>query len=105
MRTLHALATAGAGAALLAAATATAPAPPPTPHPLLTDAAVDKAVARLDATDLLEDLGYDQTYVLDHLRLETRGENAVGRTGAVFADGTLRIEYLDTTHLGTFTRQ
>lgn len=51
MRTLHALAT--AGAALLVGATTTAattPGPPPPPHPLLTDAAVDKAVARLDAT-------------------------------------------------------
>ncbi|WP_411106401.1 serine hydrolase [Streptomyces sp. cmx-4-9] len=35
---------------------------------------------------------------------ETRGENAVGRTGVTFADGTLRVEYLDADHLGTFTR-
>ncbi|MFF1557598.1 serine hydrolase [Streptomyces sp. NPDC058279] len=41
----------------------------------------------------------------DTFSFETRGENAVGRTGAFFADGTLRIEYLDATHLGTFTRQ
>lgn len=35
----------------------------------------------------------------------TAGENAVGRTGVVFKDGTVRIEYLDATHLGTFTKQ
>ncbi|MGW5850708.1 serine hydrolase [Streptomyces sp. NPDC055254] len=36
---------------------------------------------------------------------ETRGENAVGRTGVTFADGTLRVEYLDADHLGTFTER
>ncbi|MFE5767458.1 serine hydrolase [Streptomyces sp. NPDC056485] len=35
----------------------------------------------------------------------TAGENAVGRTGVVFKDGTVRIEYLDANHLGTFTKQ
>ncbi|MFB7784442.1 serine hydrolase [Streptomyces vinaceus] len=35
----------------------------------------------------------------------TSGENAVGRTGVFFKDGTVRIEYLDATHLGTFTKQ
>ncbi|MFD3700893.1 serine hydrolase [Streptomyces sp. NPDC058646] len=35
---------------------------------------------------------------------ETRGENAVGRTGVTFSDGTLRVEYLDADHLGTFTQ-
>ncbi|MFE3580071.1 serine hydrolase [Streptomyces vinaceus] len=35
----------------------------------------------------------------------TSGENAVGRTGVVFKDGTVRIEYLDANHLGTFTKQ
>ncbi|MCJ1679606.1 serine hydrolase [Streptomyces sp. APSN-46.1] len=60
MRTLRALTTAGAAAALLlatagtagtAAITATAaPSPPPPPGPQLSDAAVDKAVARLDDT-------------------------------------------------------
>ncbi|MFK0048357.1 serine hydrolase [Streptomyces sp. NPDC090741] len=35
----------------------------------------------------------------------TAGENAVGRTGVTFKDGTVRIEYLDATHLGTFTKQ
>ncbi|MCC0099088.1 serine hydrolase [Streptomyces flavotricini] len=35
----------------------------------------------------------------------TAGENAVGRTGVVFKDGTVRVEYLDATHLGTFTKQ
>ncbi|MFF3651113.1 serine hydrolase [Streptomyces sp. NPDC002181] len=35
----------------------------------------------------------------------TTGENAVGRTGVVFKDGTVRIEYLDANHLGTFTKQ
>ncbi|MET9884273.1 serine hydrolase [Streptomyces sp. NPDC006430] len=34
----------------------------------------------------------------------TTGENAVGRTGVTFGDGTVRIEYLDADHLGTFTR-
>ncbi|MGZ9929990.1 serine hydrolase [Streptomyces sp. NC-S4] len=41
----------------------------------------------------------------DTFSFVTAGENAVGRTGAVFADGTLRVEYLDADHLGTFTRQ
>ncbi|MFG2995656.1 DUF3471 domain-containing protein [Streptomyces sp. NPDC048340] len=36
---------------------------------------------------------------------ETAGENAVGRTGVVFADGTVRVEYLDGNHLGTFTQK
>lgn len=40
----------------------------------------------------------------DTFSFVTAGENAVGRTGATFADGTLRIEYLDAEHLGTFTR-
>ncbi|MEV0412298.1 serine hydrolase [Streptomyces sp. NPDC050448] len=35
----------------------------------------------------------------------TAGENAAGRTGVIFKDGTVRIEYLDGNHLGTFTRQ
>ncbi|WP_412078490.1 serine hydrolase [Streptomyces xanthophaeus] len=64
MRTLRALGTAGA-AALLTATAATAPAataapsPPPPPKPLLTDAQVDKAVARLDQTitDLMRRTG------------------------------------------------
>ncbi len=30
---------------------------------------------------------------------------AVGRTAVFFADGTLRVEYLDAEHLGTFTQQ
>ncbi|MBT2479970.1 serine hydrolase [Streptomyces sp. ISL-94] len=41
----------------------------------------------------------------DTFSFETAGENAVGRTGVTFADGTVRVEYLDTTHLGTFTEQ
>ncbi|MFE6837543.1 serine hydrolase [Streptomyces sp. NPDC057705] len=41
----------------------------------------------------------------DTFSFETRGENAVGRTGVTFADGTLRVEYLDVNHLGTFTQQ
>ncbi|MET9700422.1 serine hydrolase [Streptomyces sp. NPDC006529] len=42
----------------------------------------------------------------DTFSFETTGENAVGRTGVTFADGTVRIEYLDAGpgHLGTFTR-
>ncbi|MFI5863224.1 serine hydrolase [Streptomyces sp. NPDC051546] len=41
----------------------------------------------------------------DTFSFETAGENAVGRTGVFFspADHTVRIEYLDTDHLGTFT--
>ncbi|AWZ07363.1 MULTISPECIES: serine hydrolase [unclassified Streptomyces] len=51
-----------------------------------------------------------QRYPLTHydgdvFSFETAGENAVGRTGVTFADGTLRVEYLDADHLGTFTRQ
>ncbi|MFD7323142.1 serine hydrolase [Streptomyces sp. NPDC059875] len=52
-----------------------------------------------------------ETYRLTHydgdtFSFETRGENAVGRTGVTFsADGkTVRVEYLDGTGLGTFTR-
>ncbi|MFE9634895.1 serine hydrolase [Streptomyces sp. NPDC006463] len=41
----------------------------------------------------------------DTFSFETAGENAVGRTGVTFADGTVRVEYLDANHLGTFTRQ
>ncbi|MFF1409301.1 serine hydrolase [Streptomyces sp. NPDC058289] len=41
----------------------------------------------------------------DTFSFETAGENAVGRTGVFFspADRTVRIEYLDADHLGTFT--
>ncbi|MFD9304881.1 serine hydrolase [Streptomyces sp. NPDC060048] len=41
----------------------------------------------------------------DVFSFETAGENAVGRTGVTFADGTLRVEYLDGEHMGTFTRR
>ncbi|MEU8433144.1 serine hydrolase [Streptomyces sp. NPDC029216] len=41
----------------------------------------------------------------DTFSFETAGENAVGRTGVFFSDGTVRIEYLDAEHLGTFTRK
>ncbi|MER5774976.1 serine hydrolase [Streptomyces sp. NPDC002039] len=41
----------------------------------------------------------------DVFSFETVGENAVGRTGVTFSDGTLRVEYLDADHLGTFTKQ
>ncbi|MEU9165561.1 serine hydrolase [Streptomyces sp. NPDC048424] len=41
----------------------------------------------------------------DTFSFVTAGENAVGRTGVFFADGTLRVEYLDAEHLGTFTQQ
>ncbi|MFG2974335.1 serine hydrolase [Streptomyces sp. NPDC048331] len=41
----------------------------------------------------------------DTFSFVTQGENAVGRTGVIFADGTLRVEYLDAEHLGTFTQQ
>ncbi|MER6200482.1 serine hydrolase [Streptomyces sp. NPDC001586] len=41
----------------------------------------------------------------DTFSFVTAGENAVGRTGVFFADGTLRVEYLDAEHLGTFTQR
>ncbi|MET9689171.1 serine hydrolase [Streptomyces sp. NPDC006514] len=41
----------------------------------------------------------------DTFSFVTAGENAIGRTGVIFADGTLRVEYLDAEHLGTFTQQ
>ncbi|MEU3775001.1 serine hydrolase [Streptomyces sp. NPDC032472] len=41
----------------------------------------------------------------DTFSFVTAGENAVGRTGVAFSDGTVRIEYLDENHLGTFTRR
>ncbi|MFE3284157.1 DUF3471 domain-containing protein, partial [Streptomyces sp. NPDC059233] len=44
-------------------------------------------------------------YEGDTFSFETTGENAVGRTGVFFSDGTLRVEYLDANHLGTFTRR
>ncbi|MEV7174798.1 serine hydrolase [Streptomyces sp. NPDC093224] len=51
-----------------------------------------------------------QRYPLTHydgdtFSFVTAGENAVGRTGVTFADGTLRVEYLDADGLGTFTRR
>ncbi|MFD8981962.1 serine hydrolase [Streptomyces sp. NPDC059564] len=39
----------------------------------------------------------------DTFSFVTTGENAVGRTGVTFSDGTVRVEYLDENHLGTFT--
>ncbi|MFD9034417.1 serine hydrolase [Streptomyces sp. NPDC059567] len=52
-----------------------------------------------------------ETYPLTHydgdtFSFATRGENAVGRTGVTFSlDGkSVRVEYLDTEGLGTFTR-
>lgn len=44
-------------------------------------------------------------YAGDTFSFETTGENAVGRTGVTFSDGTVRVEYLDAEHLGTFTRR
>ncbi|MGW7064397.1 serine hydrolase [Streptomyces sp. NPDC054904] len=41
----------------------------------------------------------------DTFSFVTSGENAVGRTGVTFSDGTVRVEYLDENHLGTFTRE
>ncbi|MFJ4865689.1 MULTISPECIES: serine hydrolase [unclassified Streptomyces] len=41
----------------------------------------------------------------DTFSFVTTGENAIGRTGVIFSDGTLRVEYLDAEHLGTFTQQ
>ncbi|MGW0394294.1 DUF3471 domain-containing protein [Streptomyces sp. NPDC003042] len=41
----------------------------------------------------------------DTFSFETTGENAVGRTGVTFSDDTVRVEYLDENHLGTFTRR
>ncbi|MBT2403726.1 MULTISPECIES: serine hydrolase [unclassified Streptomyces] len=41
----------------------------------------------------------------DTFSFETAGENAVGRTGVTFSDGTVRVEYLDDEHLGTFTQR
>ncbi|MCX5197735.1 serine hydrolase [Streptomyces sp. NBC_00249] len=41
----------------------------------------------------------------DTFSFVTTGENAVGRTGVTFSDGTVRVEYLDETHLGTFTQK
>ncbi|MFG2880191.1 serine hydrolase [Streptomyces sp. NPDC048337] len=41
----------------------------------------------------------------DTFSFETTGEMAAGRTGVTFSDGTVRVEYLDANHLGTFTEQ
>ncbi|WP_328297757.1 serine hydrolase [Streptomyces sp. NBC_00435] len=43
----------------------------------------------------------------DTFSYETAGENAVGRTGVTFSpsEHTVRVEYLDADHLGTFTRR
>ncbi|MEV7730271.1 serine hydrolase [Streptomyces sp. NPDC087917] len=41
----------------------------------------------------------------DTFSFETTGENAVGRSGVTFSDGTVRVEQLDANHLGTFTRK
>ncbi|MFB0630130.1 serine hydrolase [Streptomyces sp. AB3(2024)] len=41
----------------------------------------------------------------DTFSFVTTGENAVGRTGVTFSNGTVRVEYLDENHLGTFTLQ
>ncbi|MFD9409563.1 serine hydrolase [Streptomyces sp. NPDC059989] len=41
----------------------------------------------------------------DTFSFETTGEMAAGRTGVTFADDTVRVEYLDANHLGTFTQQ
>ncbi|GGZ87313.1 serine hydrolase [Streptomyces subrutilus] len=41
----------------------------------------------------------------DVFSFPTTGENAVGRTGVTFSGGSVRVEYLDADHLGTFTRR
>lgn len=51
-----------------------------------------------------------QRYPLTHydgdvFSFETAGENMAGRTGVTFGDGTLRVEYLEADHLGTFTHR
>ncbi|WP_424214605.1 serine hydrolase [Streptomyces sp. BI20] len=41
----------------------------------------------------------------DVFGMDTRGENAIGRAAVTFTDrGTVRVEWLDADHLGTFTR-
>jgi CubicO group peptidase (beta-lactamase class C family) len=68
-------------------------------------------VARDGEVGLVLSLGpKPQHYPLTHydgdtFSFETRGENAVGRTGVYFSGDTVRVEYLDATHLGTFTKR
>ncbi|MCX2182084.1 serine hydrolase [Streptomyces sp. SKN60] len=70
-----------------------------------------EVVAAPDGTLTLRLGPKSQSYPLTHydgdtFSFETRGENAVGRTGVTFAsDGkSFTVEYLDTEGLGTFTR-
>lgn len=63
-----------------------------------------------DGSGLVLSLGpKPQRYPLTHydgdvFSFETVGENRAGLTGVTFGDGTLRVEYLDANHLGTFAR-
>ncbi|MFJ7064068.1 serine hydrolase [Streptomyces sp. NPDC101115] len=70
-----------------------------------------EVVAAADGTLTLRLGPEPQTYPLTHydgdtFSFETRGENAVGRTGVTFTPDarSFTVEYLDTEGLGTFTR-
>nr|WSX52724.1 serine hydrolase [Streptomyces sp. NBC_00974] len=102
MRTLRALTAAGAAALLAAAGTAAAaPSPPPAPKPQITDAQVDKAVSRLDATvaDMMRRTGVpgvsiavvhdDKVVYLKGFGLRRVGEKAVVGPDTVFQIASL----------------
>lgn len=118
MRTLPALGAAGA-AVLLAAAAAlpatAAPSPPPAPKPQISDAAVDKAVARLDRTveDMMRRTGVpgvavavvhdDKVVHIKGYGLRRTGESATVGPDTVFQIASLSKPVSSTVVAGALT--
>ncbi|MEV8536448.1 serine hydrolase [Streptomyces sp. NPDC051211] len=98
MRRLHTIGAAGAAFLLAAAALAAAPSPPPPPEPQLSDAQVNTAVGKLDATiaDLMRRTGVPGAAVaVVHqdkvVYLKGFGLRTVGRADRVDADTVFQV--------------